>query len=201
MNFGIQAGLMNHVVDWTEIDFIQHPDDPAYDPDKTGRSSDTKFDANVGVCYLTPKYYIGLSALHLSNPKYDEITINGKDWFSQMCTQFFFVGGYHYDIDDNWCIRPEVFMRYVHTTPLSVNVGIHGFYTDRYGIGVNFMTGQKAISFSAKINLSDQFRIGYSYDVYYGTIKPYQKGTHEISVNYYLKDLWRNNNDEHLLWP
>jgi hypothetical protein len=89
-----------------------------------------------------------------------------------------------------WSFRPEVFLRYVYTAPLSVNVGAHAYYDNRYSVGINFLTGQKGISFQAKATITDQFRIGYSYDVFYGPIKPYQHGSHEISINYLIKDMF-----------
>jgi type IX secretion system PorP/SprF family membrane protein len=170
-----------------------------------GRATEIKFDANAGVYYLAPSWYAGFSVMHLNNPKYGKVDVtllNGEtvNAFSQMNSQFIFIGGYNYEIDDRWSLRPELFMRYVRTMPVSTNIGAHIFLDNMYGVGANFMTGQKGVSFQAKVMLNERFRIGYSYDVFYGPIRRYQLGSHEIVVNYMIPDLWGKARTVDLLW-
>jgi hypothetical protein len=91
-------------------------------------------------------------------------------------------------------------MRYVHTVPLTVNVGTQVFYDNKYGAGMALRTGQKTVNFNLKFALGDNFRIGYSYGISYGSIKPYQRGSHEIQVNYTTKIWQRNDRTVDLLW-
>jgi type IX secretion system PorP/SprF family membrane protein len=201
LNFGVQAGFVNQSVIWTKVKPVDDPSDVLYDPDNTGRSNSTKFDAGTGIFFLTPDYYVGISARHISNPKFDREQIKDLDWYSQLPVNWFLVAGYHYDFDDYWSIRPELFMRYVHHTPLSVDVGLHAYYMNNYSLGVNYMTGQKQISFCARAMLTHNLRVGYSYDIYFGRVRPFQRGSHEIMISYYIKDIWwEKKNTERLLW-
>jgi type IX secretion system PorP/SprF family membrane protein len=203
LNFGLQGGFVHHSVDWTKFgeDDVEHRDDIWFDPDGTGHSRFTKFDANVGVFFLTPTYYVGLSGKHLTNPKFEKRKVGDVEWYSQMPMQWYLIAGYHYDFDDYWSLRPEVFLRYVHNTPLSANIGLHGYYRNDFSFGINYITGQKAMSFSVRALLTSYMRVGYSYDVYWGPIKPFQRGSHEIMLNYYIRDIWRDKkNLERFLW-
>jgi hypothetical protein len=48
------------------------------------------------------------------------------------------------------------------------------------------MSGQNGISFQAKTVLTNNIRVGYSYDTFLGSIRPYQQGSHEVSINYMI---------------
>jgi type IX secretion system PorP/SprF family membrane protein len=185
LSLGLQAGLMIHTIDWDKPFYIEHPFplDPTL---LTGRTSEVKFDVSTGAVYLTPKGYAGLSVLHLTNPKYGKVKIEEKEWFSRLRSQFVAIAGYNIKVDHIWSLRPELFMRYVHTTPLSTNVGMHAHYQGKHSFGINYMSGQNGISFQARTLLTPSLRVGYSYDTHLGTIKRYQSGSHEISVNYMI---------------
>jgi type IX secretion system PorP/SprF family membrane protein len=198
LSLGFQGGCMVHTVNWDAVEYVENPEeDPFFEG---GRTHEIEFDASVGIYYLAPQWYLGFSVMHLNNPKYGNIKINDVNWYSQMRSQFIMTAGINVPVSYNWSLRPQVFLRYVKTTPLSVNVGAHAYYDNRYSVGINFMTGQKGISFQAKAMITDQLRIGYSYDVFYGPIRPYQHGSHEISVNYLIKDVWKNARTVDLLW-
>jgi type IX secretion system PorP/SprF family membrane protein len=197
LSFGLQAGILVHTVDWDAVEYVDSRQDPFLGK---GRVNSVKFDANVGIYYLAPQWYAGFSGMHLNNPRYDIIDIGGTEWFSQMRSQFFFVAGYNIEGGHLWSFRPEMFVRFVKTTPVSVNAGLHAVYENKHSVGVNFMTGQKGVSFQAKFSPTDRLRIGYSYDVFYGPIKSYQHGSHEISVNYLLRDVWNKTRTIDLMW-
>lgn len=197
LNLGVQAGVFHHQIDWDAIEYVTHPEDRTLGK---GKTADIRFDANVGAYYMTANWYMGVSALHLNQPKYNIYELEGDRWYSQRRTQYFLMGGYNMDVDEDWSLRPEVFMRYVETAPMSVNVGAQLFYQKDYGIGVTYMSGQQTVSFSMKIGLAKGLRIGYSYDVMFGVLRPYQKGSHEISVNYTTRS-WKDKDETaDVLW-
>jgi len=201
LSFGVQAGAMVHTVDWDKIDFVSSPEDPALGQ---GRQTEARFDVNAGVYYLAPQWYAGFSVMHISSPKYGFVEIQGatglETWYSQMRPQFVFIGGYNIQASRDWSWRPEIFMRYVETTPLSTNIGLHAWYQNIYSLGANFMTGQKGVSFQAKAMLGDNLKIGYSYDAFWGDIRHYQLGSHEISISYMIRGIWDKARTVDLLW-
>jgi type IX secretion system PorP/SprF family membrane protein len=138
---------------------------------------------------MTADYYIGFSAKHITRPTFNNISFEDRTWHTQLPVDWYFVAGCRFGLTERWSVRPELMMRYVQTVPLSVNFGAHLYYTNNYSFGANFMTGQKAVSFVVKAMLTNYFRVGYSYDIYYGPIRHLQRGSHEIMVNYYIRNV------------
>jgi type IX secretion system PorP/SprF family membrane protein len=199
LNFGVQAGFLNNITDWDLIEYVRDWDDPALGQ---GKTSGTHFDVNAGVYYQAPLFYVGLSAKHLMRPKYDFLTspVTGEVWYSQRSMQFFLIGGYYFQLSDEWSLRPEFLVRYAPTAPTGCNAGAQFGYKNNHFIGVNWQTGQRAVSFTAKSSITPELRVGYSYDVYYGAIRPFQKGSHELSVNYLVNSFWKKGRTARLLW-
>jgi len=189
LSFGVQAGAYNHLTDWDKIEHVIDPFCPFLGK---GQMRNTNFDANFGVYFLTNSYYFGLSVKHLVPPKLDfgNNIPTVETWYPHMSTQFFFKGGTIVPLGQKWSLRPELFMRYVHHTPLTVNVGTFGSYMNRYFFGVNYQTGQHSVSFSVRGFVTNNIRIGYSYDVYFGAIRKAQHGSHEISLNWLIDHFW-----------
>jgi hypothetical protein len=67
--------------------------------------------------------------------------------------------------------------------------------------GINFISGQNGISFCIKAMASERLRVGYSYDVFFGQIKPYQRGSHEVSASYYIKNQRLSKEERKIVYP
>ncbi|MDR2907291.1 MAG: PorP/SprF family type IX secretion system membrane protein [Bacteroidales bacterium] len=196
LSLGLHAGISHYLVDWDAIEYVSDWTDPTL---KKGRLSNINFDASFGLHYMQHNWYVGLSAMHLNQPKFDIHEINGTTWYSQMGTQFFLMGGFNRNLTQDWSLRPEFLMRFVQHAPVAANLGAYVFFQGNYGLGVHYVSGQKTISFGAKIVVIKGFRVGYSYDVALGALKSYQSGSHEISINYttevwgkHGRRMWRN---------
>ena len=198
LSLGVQAGFINSVTDWDMIDYVTHENDPGLGE---GRTSNTSFDLNVGVYYQAAMFYLGLSAKHLTHPKFHSLrdSATGVEWYSQKRMNTFLTAGFHFKIDDDWALHPEALIRYVYTEPMSVTAGVHAVYQNRFFLGTSLHTGQRAVSFSARAFLTEQLRLAYSYDVYFGKLRSFQKGSHEILINYHIP-LWDKKKTVTLLW-
>jgi len=188
LSLGLQAGFLNNVIDWDKIDFVTHPNDPGLGK---GRTATTSPDINFGAYYHSQNFYLGLSAKHLTMPKFGRIKMdNGEEWYSQKRIQYFMIGGYNFALSEEWDLRPELLVRYINTMPTTVGAGANVVYLNRFFLGAAFHTGQKSLSFTLKGEIMDGFRIGYSYDIHFGKLQSFQRGSHEISINYFMP-LWK----------
>jgi type IX secretion system PorP/SprF family membrane protein len=188
LSLGLQAGLLNYVTDWDKIEYVADWNDRALGE---GRQQTYTFDLNLGAFYLTPQWYAGFSVKHLTQPKFDKLidSLGNTNWYSQTRSQFFLIGGYNYQIDDDWMLRPEVLMRYVHTTPFTAHIGLFTSYQGKYLVGVQWKSS-KTITFTARMDFMEHFQIGYTYEISYGIVSAFQKGSHEISLSYRINDYW-----------
>ena len=201
LNLGVQAGFLNHITDWDKIEYVQHEGDPVL---RSGRTNHTRFDLNVGAFVLGSTYYFGASVKHLMRPKYDRWTYpdqsTEREMFSHMPMNFYFIGGYRIELDEKWAIRPEAKVGVIRNMPIDVQVGAQASYLEDYFFGFAFGTGQKTASIILRTTIVPRFLIGYSYDIHYGVLGRYQRGSHEISVNYLLRDIWGIARTVDLLW-
>ena len=190
LSLGVQAGLYNNVINWNRIGHVRDPDDPTLGQ---GREGHTNFDANLGIFWVTRGYYFGFSVKHLAPPRlnFEQDIPTNDQWHPHPTTQFFLMSGYEISLRNrDFTLRPEWFMRYAHGTPLAVNLGLHVVYRNRFFVGTNVQTGQRMLSFSARGFITDNIRLGYSYNLYFGPIRSAQLGTHEISLSYLHNNIW-----------
>ncbi len=181
VNLGLQAGIFHHQLDWDALEHIIDINDQSM---RKGKVANMRFDANVGAFYTSSNWYAGFSTMHLNRPKNDVSNIEEEEGYSLERTQYVLMGGYNHQINTEWSLHPDVFVSYVNKEQLAINVGTHLVYRSNYGVGVNYMSEQKALSFGLKIRVSEDIRVGYSYDVVFGALSSSQHGSHEISINY-----------------
>jgi len=187
LRLGLQAGLQNHTVNWGKIEHIKDDDDPFFG---TRPSNRTNFNVNVGAIYTTFDYYVGLSIKHLTPPKFnfEKNRPSEKSWHPRSPTQFLLHGGTDFRVDRDWSIRPELFLHYTFTSPLSVNTGVQANYQNQYFFGVNFQTVQRSLAFSVRGFVLENLQASYSYGLFYNVLKSARYGgTHEISLIYRYK--------------
>jgi len=184
LSMGVQGGLLNAVTDWNMVDEIRHEWDIAIGK---GRMVSNRFDMNLGLYLQTPDFYLGLAVRHLTAPSFDEVRNEAGDLFaSQIRRQFFFMGAYNFVLSPDWDLRPRLLLRYKYGMPLTVSTGIDLVYADRFTFGTNFMTGQNAVSLMAAAEVFEGLRIGYAFCINFGSLGPFQRGSHEIFVSFFL---------------
>jgi len=170
VNF-FEAGLANLTTN--------DPNDPVFAND-ISRNFLPNF--GVGAFFHTDRYYIGLSI-----PKLIENDINKSDFSIQNITSeqmhIFFIADYIFDVNRIVKFKPSILTKYVKNTPVSVNLDGTFLFYDRLWLGAMYRVGD---SFGGlfQIQVTNQLKIGYSYDLPINALGAYNGGTHEIMVTY-----------------
>jgi len=183
LSLGVQGGLFNSVTDWNKVDRVKHPEDPFYGEDSWVTN---RFDMGFGMLFQSRDFYVGLSARHLTAPRFDEVYFDGDNFHSRIRRQFFLVSSYNFMISNYFDLRPRILMRYKQNVPLSVSAGVDLVYLERFLVGVSIMTGLPTLTLAASAELFDGLRIGYAFDMNFGALGPFQRGSHEIFISYFL---------------
>lgn len=155
------------------------PNDPVFAQD-----INRKFLPNfgVGAFFSAERYYFGLSA-----PKLIENKINANGYSSQSISReqihLFFMAGYVFDINKIVKFKPSVLTSFVANAPVSLNLTGTFLFYDRLWLGAMYRFGD---SFGGlfQIQVTDQLKIGYSYDLSINQLSAYNNGTHEIMIVY-----------------
>lgn len=141
------------------------------------------FDASFGAYLYNPKYYVGVSAVHLNEGDLSDMNI-------KVARHFYFMAGYDFTLTPKLVLTPHVLAKTdLASTQLDVNATV--MYADMFWLGVSYrlddaiapMAGYQYEFPSGKSIL----RIGYSYDLTTSELNNYSSGSHELMLSYCLK--------------
>jgi type IX secretion system PorP/SprF family membrane protein len=174
LGIGLDGGLLQRGYgnDFNAID----PDDPLV---KSGTGS--KFDLGAGLYYNSDKFYLGASATHLTGGKIEY----ASDAKVEVSSHYYFMGGINFDLTPSLKLKPSFFVKTdTKETQADINANLH--IKDKIWIGASYRL-EDAVVVMAGINLFENLRLGYSYDITTSKLSGYQNGTHEIFLGYCYK--------------
>ena len=186
-NLKLSAGLRGGGSHFTykNSDLIYWDDnDPAFAGDRVSR-----FLPNVGVgAFLySDKLYAGISVPTLIS--YDPsklFSINLTDsgvTIPHQVQHFFVTAGIALELNKDVVFRPSVLVKYVDNTPSEFDLNLNVLLGQVIWLGGSYRTGDSFVAL-IELQLSKQWRLGYSYDFTFTDVKDYSKGSHEIMIGY-----------------
>jgi type IX secretion system PorP/SprF family membrane protein len=193
LSLGAAVGIMNSVVNpnWIAYDYSAPPN-PESQGIGTGvgdnsipqfRESASAFDASFGAYVYNPKFYAGLSAIHLPAGDLDPLNI-------RLARHYYFMAGYNFDLTPQLVLTPHVLAKSdLASTQFDANATV--MYDNTFWLGVSYrlqdavapMAGYQYQMPSGKSTL----RIGYSYDFTTSQLNNYSSGSHELMLSFCYK--------------
>lgn len=179
LSFGLKGGVNFYAAGLSDLKLVD-PNDVVFESDIIRR-----FLPNVGVgtYYYTERFYVGLSA-----PKLIENVINPNTGFSSEYVNreelhIFLMSGYVFDVNRILKFKPHFMVKYVKDAPVSIDLSAQFLIYDRLWLGAMYRLGD---SFGGllQIQISNQLKVGYSYDLSVNEIGAFSFGTHEIMISY-----------------
>ncbi|MCU4155242.1 type IX secretion system membrane protein PorP/SprF [Carboxylicivirga sp. A043] len=180
LSLGLQANLTNARSKFSELS-------PTEGNDVALNQDVNKWYPNfgVGAYWYTQKYYAGISMpMILKNDFSTDADIDGDDaGAGEMRPYFALTGGYLFEISDNFVLKPSMMMRTNYGAPMTVDLNANAYFIEALGIGVSYRW-KESVAAIAEIFLTEDIRIGYSYDIILNDINEAATGSHEIMINY-----------------
>lgn len=177
LNVGVQVGFLNIGFDASKI---RIPDSQKEDGSEiAGTPAETRvIDGNIGVAWLAPKYYIGISSTHITQPSF-ELDDGTATSVSRI---YYFTAGYNirlhnplYELQPSVLVKSDnVVIQYDLTARLVYNKFFNGGVSWRKDDGFVFLLGINILGVDA----------GYAYDLSTSEIALKSKGSHEFFVRY-----------------
>ena len=108
-----------------------------------------------------------------------------KKIFYDIITDYFLHSLYHWSVDDNTVITPNVLMIYMPNAPVEFQGGFRVEHNEIFWWGVS-MRARQSLMLSAGVNIDKKFTIGYSFDIYRTPLSVYDAGSsaHEVLLRY-----------------
>ncbi|MBD8389935.1 type IX secretion system membrane protein PorP/SprF [Dysgonomonas sp. BGC7] len=179
LHVGLQAGLMNIDFDAAKIHI---PDSDYHDPldpaKPMGSIGDKTIDAGLGVAWIAPNYYVGFSATHLWDPKFDL----GDDLSAYIARTYYLMGGYNIKLNNPLLeLQPSAFFKSDAVT-YQIDVTAKVEYNKMFNGGISWRKDEGFVFLlGVKIRNIDA---GYSYDLSTSALSKVGNGSHELFIRY-----------------
>jgi len=180
LSFGLQAGVKNNGIVLSKIN--------SYDQQDPFMISNIKKkvvpDANFGVYYYSDKFYAGLSSHQLlQNQSLVVEDSAGNVSLTRLLRHFYGMTGVAIPLGENVIFRPSLLAKFVHNAPPQLDLNTSFLFANTLWLGASYRT-EGAVALIVELNVAQNLRIGYSYDMWLNELKAYNKGSHEIRLSY-----------------
>jgi type IX secretion system PorP/SprF family membrane protein len=177
LSFGIKASANMFNLDTSML----NPAD-ANDPNLQNFNNEISPNFGAGVYFHSDKLYLGVSVPNfLQDSKYND---NAVAVFQERMN-FYFIGGYVFDISQSVKFKPAVLTKMVTGAPLQVDASANFLLFDKLTLGAAYRW-DAAVSAMAGFQITDGLFIGYSYDMETTQLKNYNSGSHEVFLRFEL---------------
>jgi type IX secretion system PorP/SprF family membrane protein len=177
MSFGVKASGNIFNLDTDKLTPAQ-----ANDPNLQNFDNDFSPNFGAGVYLHSDKLYLGLSVPNfLQDSKYND---NDVAVFQERMN-FYFIGGYVFDIGSSVKFKPAVLTKLVTGAPLQVDASANFLFFDKLMLGGAYRW-DAAVSALAGFQVTDGLFIGYSYDMETTELRRYNSGSHEVFLRFEL---------------
>lgn len=197
LSFGIAVGLTNYGLDGTLLNPVDQGDQNL----PTGQISSNIPDARFGIYYYNPKFYIGASVMDLFSGDGSNGIFRwdaGSSANLKRKRHIYIIAGMLNNLSDGIKLRPSILLKEDFKGPTSLDLSGMFIFNERFWLGASYRTGMNiwnkgysegltltntnSISGIAQFHVSNNLRIGYSYDYMLNKLGSAQSGSHEITL-------------------
>lgn len=177
LSFGIKASGNIFNLDTEKLTPAQ-----ANDPNLQNFNNEFSPNFGAGVYLHSDKLYLGLSVPNfMQDSKYND---NEVAVFQERMN-FYFIGGYVFDVSQSIKFKPAVLTKMVTGSPLQVDASANFLFFDKFMLGGAYRW-DAAVSALAGFQVTDGLFIGYSYDMETTNLRRYNSGSHEVFLRFEL---------------
>lgn len=175
LSMGIKGGINSYRVGLTNLGIID-TGDPQF------QNNEKKISPNLGFGFYLyeDRYFVGFSAPKLIQTKIDDEYATDDN---QLKRHYFIVGGYNWQINNDWVLKPSLLIKMVAGSPISNDITVHTLYKDWIGGGMVYRIGD-ALGLFAYCKVYKELNIGYGFEYSLNGLSGINSGTHEIMLTY-----------------
>lgn len=181
-SFGVSGGGSFLNVDYSKGNTLS-PNDPLL-------NNRNDFDPSFGFGVMTysDNWYLGLSVPNFL--KSDYYSNKNSKLVDSENLQYFILGGYIFNINDNFKFKPAVLARVTKNLPFVVDYSANVLISNKVTLGASYRTSDIMTGLFG-IQLTNSFYFGYSYDYTLNGLSSYNDGSHEIMLKFTIPNKTR----------
>ena len=176
---GLSFGLMNYRIDLMNVTGRFTPNDPAF------YSNLNKWTPSlgIGIYYNTDNFYAGVSIPNILKSRLTAFDLIRSGLQKVNQKHIFLTTGFAIPINEDLKLKPSTMIKMVEGAPIEADFNTNVWLRDIIGLGVSYRTGDAVIGM-AEIQVNQNLRFGYAYDMTISPLKFYNNGSHEIMIRY-----------------
>jgi len=176
LSFGLKLGVDHQSLNFDQTDLTA---DQAFQNNQT-----TAIDVGAGLFLFDQNYFIGLSSPSVIPYRVENSLSNGDNSvLFQKEPTVYLMGGYVFEVSDVLKIKPSAVTKWIAGAPLTFDLNLNALYADRFELGVSYRH-QDAVAGLAGFNITQDLKLGYSYDFNISDLNAFNNGSHEIILVY-----------------
>ena len=187
LSVGVQPGVYSQTFRGKEVITTKEqeevPDEAIVKSDVSG----TAFDASAGVFFSHPRFWVGFSVTHLTDPSIElKVSREALDFYEFKASRsYYFQGGGNIPINNTlFEVQPSAMFAMTQNM-WTAQVATMLRYNRMFNIGAGYRYKDAVTAFIG-VNLKDAY-IGYAYDYPVSAISKATFGSHEVFVTYNVK--------------
>ena len=176
LSFGLQGGMSDTKVSYDELGVL--------DSNLSGTESTFNPNFGAGVYFLTDGFYAGASIPFILNNKSEgEGNSLTSDINAEQVQHYYFTSGAIFNLSPMIKLKPSVLVKAVSGSPVGLDLNANVLFDDKIWLGVSYRSFD-SIDLLMELQLNQQMRLGYAYDITVSDLKQANSGSHEIMLNY-----------------
>jgi type IX secretion system PorP/SprF family membrane protein len=181
LGLGMGAGWTNFGIRSDKV-ILYDEDDIAYNDFFARNANQNIFDMNAGLTWYGERFQVGIASSQLlsNGLVLEEVTTQ-----SNLDRHWFLYGMYQYDVNDDFTLEPHAMLQIVGNAPVSANLGARVIFNQRIWGNIGFRVGD-AMTLGLGMNLANNLRFGYTYDVGTGPVQVMSNNVHELHLGFII---------------
>ena len=175
LSLGLQAGFARLSSQYNSLT-VKDPNDPSFS--STATSNYLYFGS--GIYYSSKRFYAGLSAPHANRITLGQTFSTNENRQSR---NYFLTTGYVFTLSPSFKLKPSVLVKATNGWSTQADLNCTLLYEEVFWVGVSYRTFS-ALSFMAKVQLTNQLSAGYAYDNALGNWSVLGGEGHEFMLTY-----------------
>lgn len=185
--FGLKAGISNNSFnsDKAQVLSIINPTlpyDNTYATFSANNANKNIMDLHSGLYLYGKRFYLGVAGDQLTRDLVEFGTASAN-FNPQM--HFNLMGGYTIPINESLALTPSFMAKYMSPAPVSIDFNVIAVYNKMLWFGIGYRHTDALIGLVG-MNLSNKFKLGYSYDFSISKFNNYSSGGHELTLGIML---------------
>jgi type IX secretion system PorP/SprF family membrane protein len=180
IGFGLKAGVLRTGLNWNKIRY-KDQDDQLIGANTQNFTSPV-FD--FGIYYhITNKLFAGGTIKNLNAPKYGLPSVGTSGIETRQLPQLLLTYGHIFELNDRVVFRPSLLFRYTTRALPMTDINLSLLFDQTFWVGISYRTSN-TVAAILEYEITEQIKLGYSYDYDFNELSTYSTGSHEIFLGF-----------------